>query len=200
MLEQHIIEPAQSPWASNLVLVKNKDGTLRCCVDYRNLNMVTRKDAYPLPRTDTCLDAMSGARWFTTFDLRSSYHQVELERCVADKTTFICREGSFRFVTMPFGLCNAGATFQRLMDMVMSGLNFESCLVYVDDIIVFSSILPPAHGQTPRCTQRLLRAGLKFKPSKCELLRISVEFLGHLVSSQGIGPHPDKVSHVMAWP
>jgi len=100
MLQQGVIQPAKSPWASNIVLVK-KDGSLRCCVDYRQLNSLTRKDAYPLPRTDMCLDAMSGARWFSTFGLRSSYHQVAMEEDDYDKTAFVCREGQFKFKTMP---------------------------------------------------------------------------------------------------
>ena len=200
MLQQSVIEPAQSPWASNIVLVKKKDGSLRCCIDYRGLNNVTRKDAYPLPRTDVCLDAMNGAKWFTTFDLRSSYHQVELEPVDADKTAFICREGSFRFVTMPFGLCNAGATFQRLMDMVMAGLNFEICLIYLDDIIIYSTT-PEQHIERLRAVLTRLRgAGLKLKPSKCDVMRSSVEFLGHRVSADGIEPHPQKISAVTDWP
>jgi len=129
MLQQGIIEPSQSPWASNVVLVKKKDGSLRWCLDYRPLNSVTSKDAYPLPRTDMCLDVMSGAKWFTTFDLRSSYHQVAVKSEDADNTAFICNEGQFRFLAMPFGLCNAGATFQRLMNM-MAGLAFDICLLY----------------------------------------------------------------------
>jgi hypothetical protein len=200
MLDQGVIEPAQSPWASNLVLVKKKDGTLRCCVDYRQLNSVTRKDAYPLPRTDMCLDAMSGAKWFTTLDLRSSYHQVQLDPRDADKTAFICREGSFRFLTMPFGLCNAGATFQRLMDVIMMGLNFEVCLVYLDDIVVFSADLDQHLVRLRQVLERLKNAGLKLKPSKCEVMRRSVEFLGHIVSEAGIGPHPKKISDVLDWP
>jgi hypothetical protein len=91
MLTQGVIEPAQSPWASNLVMIRKKDGSLRCCIDYRHLNAMTRKDAYPLPRTDACLDAKAGAKWFTTFDLRSSYHQVEMEPKDADKAAFISR-------------------------------------------------------------------------------------------------------------
>jgi hypothetical protein len=109
MLKQGIIEPAQSPWASNIVLVRNKDGSLRYCVDYRRLNQVTRKDAYPLPRIDVCLDAMSGAQWFSTFDFRSSYHQVEVRSEDADKTAFICREGLFRFLK-----CRSGYAEHRL--------------------------------------------------------------------------------------
>jgi hypothetical protein len=141
MLAQGIIEPACSPWASNIVLVRKKDGSFRCCVDYRQLNLVTRKDAYPLPRIDVCLDAMAKAKWFSTFDLRSSYHQVNVNPQDMDKTAFICPRGMFRFRTMPFGLCNAGASFQRLMDIVMSGLHPELCLVYLDDIIVFSETI-----------------------------------------------------------
>jgi len=95
MLEQGVIEPAKSPWASSVVLVKKKDASLRCCRDYRQVNATTRKDAYPLPRTDMCLDAMSGAQWFSTFDLRSSYHQVAMKAEDADKTAFICTEGQF---------------------------------------------------------------------------------------------------------
>jgi len=136
MLRQGVIEPASSPWASNVVLAKKKDGTLRCCIDYRQLNQVTRTDAYPLPRTDACLDAMSGSGIFSTFDLRSGFHQVAMEQRDADKTAFRTRRGIFRFRTMPFGLCNAKASFQRLMDLVLSGLNLEICLAFLDDVIL----------------------------------------------------------------
>jgi hypothetical protein len=164
------------------------------------VNQVTRKDAYPLPRTDTCLDAMAGAQWFSTFDLRSSYHQLELEPNDRDKTTFICRDGSFRFITMPFGLCNAGATFQRLMDVIMAGLTFEASLVYLDDIIVYSSTLDQHMDRLVAVLHRLKNAGLKLKPSKCDVLRRSVEFLGHIVSAGVIGPHPQKIDAVAEWP
>ena len=200
MLAQEVIEPSKSPWASNIVLVKKKDGTLRCCIDYRQVNAVTKKDAYPLPRTDMCLDAMAGARWFSTFDLRSSYHQVAMEPDDADKTAFICREGQFKFKTMPFGLCNAGATFQRLMDMVMAGLAFDICLVYLDDVIVFSSTVEGHFERLRSVLSRLCNAGLKLKPSKCRLLQKHVSFLGHVVSEDGIGTDPEKVRAIMEWP
>ena len=138
LLAQGVIEPASSPWASNVVLVRKKDGSYRCCIDYRQLNNVTIKDAYPVPRTDSCLDAMSGAGWFTTIDIPSAYHQVFVAPEDMDKTAFICPRGMYRYRTMPFGLCNAGATFQRLMDIVMSGLHLDICLVYLDDIVVFA--------------------------------------------------------------
>ena len=112
MLDHGIIEAASSPWASNVVLVRRKDGTYRCCIDYRQLNSVTIKDAYPLPRIDSCLDAMAEARWFSTFDLRSSYHQVKVADEDMDKTAFICPKGMFSYRTMPFGLCNAVRRFR----------------------------------------------------------------------------------------
>jgi len=181
MLEQGIIEPAFSPWASNVVLVRKKDGSLRCCIDYRKLNAVTRKDAYPLPRIDSCLDAMSSAKWFSTFDLRSSYHQVVVNPQDRDKTAFICPRGMYRYKNMPFGLCNAGATFQRLMDVVMSGLHLDVCLVYLDDIIVFSPDIATHLERIVRVLDGLHSAGLKLKPEKCTLFQRCFFFRSHCV-------------------
>jgi len=138
MKKTGIIAPVQSEWASNIVIVKKKDGSARFCVDYRGLNDRTIKDSYPLPRIDDCLDTLNNAVWFSTFDLRSGYHQVAMHPEDAHKTAFITRRGTFAFRVMPFGLCNAPATFQRLMDCVLMGLNFDICLVYLDDIILFS--------------------------------------------------------------
>ena len=200
MLSQGIIEPACSPWASNVVLVRKKDGSLRCCIDYRQLNAVTRKDAYPLPRVDNCLDAMASANFFSTFDLRSSYHQVVVAQEDRDKTAFICPRGMYRYKTMPFGLCNAGATFQQLMDVVMTGLHLEVCLVYLDDIILFSKSVDEHLERLIRILDRLKSAGLKLKPEKCSLLQKSVTFLGHVVSGDGISTDPEKIKVVAEWP
>ena len=200
MLAQGTIEAASSPWASNVVLVKKKDGSLRCCIDYRQVNSLTRKDAYPLPRIDACLDAMSGAQWFSTFDLRSSYHQVKVDPKDSDKTAFICPRGMYRFRTMPFGLCNAGATFQRLMDIVMSGLHPEICLIYLDDIIVFSASAEQHLERLITVLARLRTAGLKLKPQKCAFFQKSVSFLGHVISEKGIATDPIKTEAVVQWP
>ena len=201
MLKQGTIEPASSPWASKVVLVKKKDGSLRCCIDYRQLNTVTRKDVYPLPRIDDCLDAMGSATLFSTFDLRSSYHQVEVAPQDRDKTTFICPRGMYRYRTMPFGLCNAGATFQRLMDVVMSGLHLDVCLVYLDDIIIFSrTVEEHLERRLVRVLGRLRSAGLKLKPEKCSLFQRSVSFLGHVLSGEGIATDPEKIKTVTEWP
>ena len=200
MLSQGVIVPAQSPWAANIVLVKKKDSDYCCCIDYRGLNDVTRKDAYALPRTDMCLDALTGSVWFTTFDMRSSYHQVELEAADADKTAFICREGMYKFVTTPFGLCNAGATFQRVIDMVLAGLSFDICLAYIDDVIIFSRTIDDHFVRLRSVLERLRGAGLKLKPSKCFLMQKSVAFLGHVVSAEGVAAQPEKTKMVAEWP
>ena len=199
-LRQGVIEPASSAWASNLVLVKKKDGSYRCCVDYRRLNAVTRKDAYPLPRIDVCLDALATAKWFSTFDLKSSYHQVLVNPSDSDKTAFICPKGMYKFRKMPFGLCNSGATFQRLMDVVLSGLHFQVCLVYIDDIILFSTTVDEHLERLITVLGRLRAAGLKLKPEKCALFQKSVSFLGHVVSECGIATDPKKIKAVVEWP
>ena len=200
MLEQKLIEPSRSEWASNVVMVKKKDGTLRFCVDYRKLNAATVKDVYPLPRIESCLDTLAGSCWFSTFDLRAGYHQVKLHPKDAHKTTFITRRGSFKFQVLPFGLCNAPATFERLMDLVMSGLNYEVLLVYLDDIIVFSTNLEAHFYRLEILFMRLAQAGLKLKPSKCHLLQREVAFLGHRVSGAGISTDPEKISAIESWP
>ena len=136
------------------------------------------KDAYPLPRIDVCLDALAGACWFSAFDLRSRYHQVKMELRDADKTTFATRRGTFRFKVMPFGLCNAPATFQQLMNVALAGLDPEVCLMYLDDIIVHSVDLESHLVLFEILLMRLMAADLKLKVSKCQLFQRKVAFPG----------------------
>ena len=132
-----IVRKSTSPWAFPIVVVRKKDGTARICVDYRRLNDVTKKDAHPLPRIDDIFDALRGAKYFSTLDLASGYHQVSVEPEDQEKTGFVTPWGHYEYTVMPFGLCNAPATFQRLMALIFSGLIGIDCLIYLDDIIIF---------------------------------------------------------------
>jgi len=141
--------------------------------------------------------------WIKVFQhvrLRSGFHQVFLHQDDSDKTAFITRRGMFKFKTMPFGLCNAVATFQRLMHLVLAGLNFDVCLVYLDDIILFSATPKEHLVRMEFVLQRLREAHLKLKPSKCSLMQTEVSFLGHVVSADGISTDPEKISLVEHWP
>ena len=200
MLEKRIVEPSSSPWASPVVLVRKKDGSTRFCIDYRKVNEVTRKDAYPLPRIDTTLDALHGSQWFTTLDLLSGYWQVEMEDSDKEKTAFCTTEGLFQFRVMPFGLCNGPASFQRLMDLVLAGLQWSECLVYLDDVIVLGRTFLEHLQNLQSVLQRLRESGLRLKPSKCSFFQKQVQYLGHIISRKGVATDPAKIEKVSMWP
>ena len=200
MRQHDIIEPAASPWASNVVLVKKKDGSLRFCVDYRRIDAITYKDSYPLPHIDNCLNALSGSSWFSTLDLRSGYYNIPIAEQDRDKSAFVTRRGCYRYTVMPFGMTCAPSVFQRLMDCVLSGLSYITCLVYLDDIIIFSRTFDEHITRLDEVFERIRKANLKLKTSKCSLCQRQVEFLGHIVSGSGIAMQPEKIKAIRTWP
>jgi len=196
MLEQGIIRCSDSPWSSPVVLVKKKDGSTRFCIDYRQLNEVTRKNAYPLPRIDTCLEALKGNSWFCTLDLASGYWQIKMsdeDRC---KTAFASHMGLYEFNRMPFGLTNAPATFQCLMERVLQGYIGNKCLLYLDDVIVFGKTFEEVYDNLKAVLARFAKYNLKLKAKKCELFKRKVAFLGHVVSEEGIQCDPKKIEKI----
>lgn len=193
------IEPASGAWSSPVVLVKKKDGSWRFCVDYRRLNAVTQYDAYPLPRIDESLDALSGSQYFSTLDLMSGYWQVPLDEDAKEKSTFCTRNGLWRWKVLPFGLTSAPATFQRLMERVLQGLHWKTLLLYLDDVIVIGNNFDNHLCRLREVLARLRSAGLKLKPSKCHLFQTEVKYLGHVVSNRGVSTDPEKIEAVADW-
>jgi transposase InsO family protein len=199
LLKKGMITPASGAWSSPVVLVKKKDDKWRFCIDYRKLNAVTQQDAYPLPRIDESLDALAGSQYFSTLDLTSGYWQVPLDEDAQEKSAFATRTGLWKWKVLPFGLTSAPATFQRLMEQVLQGLHWKTLLLYLDDIIVISPDFATHISRLEEVLARLRKAGLKLKPSKCELFQDKVNYLGHVVSSQGIATDPKKVEAVKEW-
>ena len=189
MLDGGAIRPSQLPWCNAVVLVRKKDGTLRFCIDFRCLNARTKKDSHPLPRGPETMESLVGARYFSTMDLKSGFWQVKMSEESRQYTAFTVGSlGIYEFLKMPYGLCNAPATFQRLMQNCLGKLNLQYALIYLDDVIV--------HSQTPEDHLRHLQAvldrfalnGLKLKPSKCHFFKESLTYLGHKISAAGCCP------------
>uniref|UniRef100_A0A7I4YHH5 RNA-directed DNA polymerase n=1 Tax=Haemonchus contortus TaxID=6289 RepID=A0A7I4YHH5_HAECO len=194
--ERNVIEDSQSPWASPIVLVAKKDGTTRLCVDYREVNKVTKKDSYPLPPIDITLQNLLGKRWFTSLDLASGYWQVPLSERAKEISAFTTTSGQFQFRVLPFGLTTAPAKFQRLMDKVLGDLIGPEVSVYIDDILIATDSIPRHADLLRKVLLAFRKAQLKVKPQKCRIMEPSLEFLGHVVDADGVRADPEKVGRI----
>ena len=199
-LDMGIIRPSSSPYASAVVVVRKPSGKIRLCIDYRHLNAKTYKDAYPLPRIDEALEALKGAQYFTSLDLAHGFHQIAVDDDDVHKTAFrVGSGGLYEYVRMPMGLCNAPATFMKLMDKTFGDENFQSILVYLDDILIFGSTPEEMLQRLDMVLTRLGNCNLKVKPEKCHLFKEELRYLGHLVSAKGVAPDPQKIATVKDW-
>ena len=198
MYENGQIEPSSSPWTSPVVLAKKKDGSLHFCIDYRRLNEITKKDSYPLPRIDDTLEALAGSKWFSSLDLRSGYWQVKLHDPSKEKTAFSIGSGLWQFKVMPFGLRNAPATFECLMEYILSGLPVDVALVYIDDILVSGRSFQEHLTNLKTVFKQLQAARLKLAPNKCQPFQKKVKYLGHVISDQGIATDLQKTETVLS--
>jgi hypothetical protein len=204
MLQKGIIEPSKSPWSSSIVLVKKKttDGSVKYifCVDYRSLNAVTKPDAYPIPDIVDTLDSLGASKIFSVLYMASGYHQIEIQEEDKEKAAFSCHMGHYQFTKLPFGVNNGRATYQRCMDFILMGLKGIDCLAYLDDLICYSATMSEHAEKLERIFQRLERANFKIKPSKCVFATSTVEYLGHIVTKDGVKPDPKKVQAIRGYP
>ena len=199
LVEKGFIQPSISPWGAPVLFVRKKDGTLRLCIDYRQLNRVTIKNRYPLPRIDDLFDQLRGARVFSKIDLRSGYYQLKIKNDDVPKTTFRTRYGHYEFLVMPFGLTNASAAFMGLMNKVFQQYLDRFAIVFIDDILVYSKS-KEEHGRHLALVLKKLREHrLYAKFSKCQFWLKEVAFLGHVISAQGIQVDSQKTTAVENW-
>ncbi len=200
LLDAEVIHESESLFSSPIVVVRKKNGDVRLCIDYRKLNTQTVKDSYALPNLEESFSALTGSRWFSVLDLKSGFYQIEIEEADKHKTAFVCPLGLFEFNRIPQGITNAPSTFQRLMERCMGELNLKQALVFLDDLIIFSSTLEEHEERLMRVLNQLKEFGLKLSPGKCKFFQTSVKYLGHIVSERGIETDPDKVAALKTWP
>ena len=196
MLKQGIVRDSRSPWASPVILVDKKDGSKRLCVNYRKVHELTKKDRYPIPRVDDSLNLLAGNQYFTSLDLQSDFWQLSVAPEDIEKTAFITPVGLFEFTVMPFGLCKAPSTFQKTMDTVLAGLKWQTCIVYLDEVLIFSPDFGTHLTHLESVFQRFQKYNLKLKTEKCNFAQEQLRYLGYLVTSDGLLPDPLKIRAV----
>ena len=188
MKAKGVISNSLSPWANPICLVTKKDGVVRLCVDYRKVNELVKPDGFPLPRVQDCFDAVAGSEWFSTFYLTSGYYQIPLKKEDIPKSAFVCKYGHFEM------------TRNWTMELALQGLQWVTCLIYIDDIVVYGKNFEEHISRVEEVLNRMRKACLKLKPDKSNMFQTSVVFLGHVVSSEGVSPNPVNILKVVDWP
>jgi hypothetical protein len=197
---ENLIRDSNSRYCSPVVMVKKKDGSVRFCVDYRKINNITVKDKFPLPRIDETLDRLGSSQYFTSIDLKSGYWQIPIKESDKDKTAFVTHNGLYEWNVIPFGLCNAPATFQRYMNSILGKLGWEFCLVYLDDIIIFSNDFEEHVNYVCSVLKEILKSGLRINFSKSRFFCRKIEYLGYVIDSSGISISKEKTKAIYSYP
>ncbi|CAM5122436.1 unnamed protein product [Eretmochelys imbricata] len=199
MLQMSVICPFGSAWASPVVLVPKPDGEIRFCMDYHKLNVVTRPDNYPVPHTDELLEKLGWAQFISTLDLTKGYWQVPVDESAKERSAFITHVGLYEFNVLPFGLRNAPATFQKLVDGLLVGLG-EYAITYLDDVAIFLDSWAKHLEHLQKVFERIREAGLTLKAKKCQIGLNRVTYLEHQVGQGTINPLQAKVDAIQKWP
>ena len=200
LLNNGIISPSNSSWASPVVIVKKRDGSPRFCIDYRCLNSITQKDVYPLPRIDDVIERLNGSTIFSKLDLCSGYFQVPLAPEERDKTAFLTADGLWQFNRLPQGLKNSPSVFQRLMNQTLGSLRWDLCLAYLDDIIVYSSSFDQHLVDVHKVCRALHTSNFKLNVNKCSFFQNEISFLGHKITTDGCSPNDDNIRAILQFP
>jgi len=200
LLASGLIQPSRSPFSSPVLLVKKKDDSWRCCVDYRALNTITIKDRFPMPTIDELLDDLGQASWFSKLDLQQGFHQIRMDSNDIPKTAFRTHHGHYEYNVMPFGLCNAPSTFQATMNDLLTPFLRKYAAVFFDDILVYSNTLQEHLTHLHIVLTKLTEAKFFLKRSKCLFGQRQLEYLGHIISQQGIQADPNKIQAMLDWP
>lgn len=200
MVARGVVQPSTSPYASPVLLVKKKDGGWRMCVDYRHLNAITVKNRYPLPIVEELLDELAGSAWFSKLDMCSGYHQIRMMEGEEYKIAFKTHHGHWEFKLMPFGLTRAPGTFQEKMNVVFTPVNRHGVLIFMDDIFVHTATLSEHIQKLKKVFQILKQHQFYIKQLKCSFAQPSLEYLGHVISAEGVATDPHRITAIKQWP
>lgn len=198
--KKNIIEKTSSSWNFPIVVVPKKNGEIRMCIDYRQLNALTKRPVYYIPDSKQLFDCLEKARYFSSLDLSMGYHQISMNERDIEKTAFVTRTGQYAFKRMPFGLCGAPQSFQRVMASILREQNWKQCVIYLDDILIFGNTLTEHNARLRSVLQRLFEAGVKLSPLKCSFMKKEIKYLGHLINEKGLQTDPGKIDKIKNWP